>query len=68
MRSSWRDPPPQDVIRTDEFSCGGYYWRLVIFPKGDRGSKQYTEGHTSVYLQVQSLVSTRTDPCRGASL
>ncbi|XP_004306376.1 PREDICTED: uncharacterized protein LOC101304505 [Fragaria vesca subsp. vesca] len=41
---------PEDAYESEEFKAGGYKWKLVIYPKGNK--KKKVEDHISVYLQI----------------
>lgn len=39
-------------ITSDVFQCGGFDWRIALYPRGNKGSPGFQEGHLSVYLEV----------------
>ncbi|KAL6143239.1 hypothetical protein ACLB2K_053934 [Fragaria x ananassa] len=41
---------PEDAYESEEFKAGGYKWKLVIYPRGNK--KKKVEDHISVYLQI----------------
>ncbi|KAM0965889.1 hypothetical protein TB2_021397 [Malus domestica] len=46
-------------FESDEFEAGGYKWKLVIFPYGNK--KKNVEGHISIYLQMARTDSLQPD-------
>ncbi|XP_048427726.1 MATH domain and coiled-coil domain-containing protein At3g58370-like isoform X2 [Pyrus x bretschneideri] len=40
----------EDEYESGEFEAGGYKWKLVLYPNGNK--KKNVEGHISVYLEM----------------
>ncbi|XP_048427956.1 uncharacterized protein LOC125471523 isoform X3 [Pyrus x bretschneideri] len=48
----------EDEYESGEFEAGGYKWKLVLYPNGNK--KKNVEGHISVYLEMVGADSLQT--------
>ncbi|KAM1742121.1 hypothetical protein ACFX12_012154 [Malus domestica] len=55
---SWLTKISVDKYESGEFEAGGYKWKLVLYPNGNK--KKNVEGHISVYLEMVGADSLQT--------